>query len=86
MLYEVITNVVRQISNNMFLASATTLMLIHGGIDLSQGAVVSLTSVMCVSFIVTMGRITSYNVCYTKLLRNIVSGNTLKSSLTKRIL
>jgi len=48
-------NVVRQISNNMFLASATTLMLIHGGIDLSQGAVVSLTSVMCVSFIVTMG-------------------------------
>jgi ribose transport system permease protein len=48
-------NVVRQISNNMFLASATTLMLIHGGIDLSMGAIVSLSSVLCVSAITTMG-------------------------------
>jgi len=41
-----IMNVLRQISTNMYLASAMTMVLIAGGIDLSVGSVIALTGVI----------------------------------------
>ena len=40
-----IMNVLRQISSNMYLASAMTMILIAGGIDLSVGSIVAITAV-----------------------------------------
>ncbi len=42
---ENLMNVLRQISSNMYLASAMTMILIAGGIDLSVGSVVAITGV-----------------------------------------
>ena len=47
--YENIMNVLRQIAQNVFLASGITMILIAGGIDLSVGAVVSSANFMSLS-------------------------------------
>lgn len=49
-----IMNVLRQISTNMYLASAMTMVLIAGGIDLSVGSVIALVGVIS-GTLVTMG-------------------------------
>lgn len=48
-------NVLRQISSNIFLASAMTMVLIAGGIDLSVGANVAFTGVMAAILLETTG-------------------------------
>ncbi|MBR2802693.1 MAG: ABC transporter permease [Erysipelotrichaceae bacterium] len=50
-----IVSVLRQISTNLYLASAITMILIAGGIDLSAGAVVSLSSVVVATCMVNIG-------------------------------
>lgn len=50
-----ILNILRQISNNLYLAAAITMILISGGIDLSAGAVISLSSVLVSTFMVNVG-------------------------------
>ena len=47
-----IISVMRQISNNVYLALGMTLIIILGGIDLSVGAIVALTGTLTVGFIV----------------------------------
>lgn len=51
---ENIMNVLRQISTNMYLASAMTMVLIAGGIDLSVGSVIALVGVIS-GTLVSMG-------------------------------
>jgi ribose transport system permease protein len=41
-----LTNVARQISTNLYIASACTMILITGGIDLSSGSIISLSGVL----------------------------------------
>lgn len=48
-------SVLRQITNNIFLALGMTLVIILGGIDLSVGATVAMTGTMTVGLIVTQG-------------------------------
>ena len=50
-----IISVLRQISTNLYCASAITMILIAGGIDLSIGAVTSLSSVVVSTFMVNYG-------------------------------
>ena len=50
-----IVSVLRQISTNLYCASAITMILIAGGIDLSSGAVTSLSSVVVSTFMVNYG-------------------------------
>lgn len=50
-----IISVLRQISNNIFLALGMTMVIILGGIDLSVGAVVAMTGTLTVGLIVTNG-------------------------------
>lgn len=50
-----IVSVLRQISTNLYVASAITMILIAGGIDLSAGAVISLSSVVVATFMVNYG-------------------------------
>ena len=50
-----IVSVLRQISTNLYLASAITMILIAGGIDLSAGAIVSLSSVIVATCMVNYG-------------------------------
>lgn len=50
-----IMSVLRQISNNMFLALGMTLVIIIGGIDLSVGSVVAMTGTLTVGFMATNG-------------------------------
>ena len=50
-----IISVLRQISTNLYLASAITMILIAGGIDLSAGAIVSLSSVVVATCLVNYG-------------------------------
>ncbi|MCP1110798.1 ribose transport system permease protein [Lachnospiraceae bacterium PF1-21] len=48
-----IISVLRQISNNIFLAIGMTLVIILGGIDLSVGSIVAMSGTLTVGFIVT---------------------------------
>lgn len=48
-----IISVLRQISNNVYLALGMTLVIILGGIDLSVGSIVAMTGTLTVGFIVT---------------------------------
>lgn len=48
-----IISVLRQISNNVFLALGMTLVIILGGIDLSVGSIVAMSGTLTVGFIVT---------------------------------
>ena len=50
-----IISVLRQISNNIFLALGMTMVIILGGIDLSVGSIVAMTGTLTVGFIVTNG-------------------------------
>lgn len=50
-----IMSVLRQISNNMYLALGMTLIIIIGGIDLSVGAIVAMCGTMTVGLMVTNG-------------------------------
>lgn len=50
-----IISVMRQISNNIFLALGMTMVIILGGIDLSVGAIVAMTGTLTVGMIVTNG-------------------------------
>lgn len=50
-----IISVLRQISNNIFLALGMTLVIILGGIDLSVGSIVAMSGTLTVGFIVTNG-------------------------------
>jgi len=50
-----IISVLRQISNNIFLALGMTLVIILGGIDLSVGSLVGMTGTLTVGMIVTNG-------------------------------
>ena len=50
-----IISVLRQISTNLYCASVITMILIAGGIDLSIGAVTSLSSVVVSTFMVNYG-------------------------------
>ncbi|MCP1101824.1 ribose transport system permease protein [Aequitasia blattaphilus] len=50
-----IISVLRQISNNIFLAIGMTLVIILGGIDLSVGSIVAMSGTLTVGFIVTNG-------------------------------
>ena len=50
-----IVSVLRQIATNLYCASAITMILIAGGIDLSSGAVTSLASVVVATFMVNYG-------------------------------
>ncbi|MEF2966670.1 ABC transporter permease [Paenibacillus sp. M1] len=48
-------SVLRQVSNNVFLALGMTLIMILGGIDLSVGAIVAVSGTLTVGFIVNNG-------------------------------
>ncbi len=48
-------SVLRQISNNIYLALGMTFVMILGGIDLSVGAIVAMCGTLTVGFIVTQG-------------------------------
>lgn len=50
-----IISVLRQISNNIFLALGMTLVIILGGIDLSVGSIVAMSGTLTVGFMVTNG-------------------------------
>lgn len=50
-----IISVLRQISNNIFLALGMTFVIILGGIDLSVGSIVAMSGTLTVGFIVTDG-------------------------------
>lgn len=50
-----IISVLRQISNNIFLALGMTLVIILGGIDLSVGSIVAMSGTLAVGMIVTNG-------------------------------
>ncbi|MDD2980549.1 MAG: ABC transporter permease [Hespellia sp.] len=50
-----IISVLRQISNNIFLALGMTMVIILGGIDLSVGSIVAMTGTLTVGFTVTNG-------------------------------
>jgi Ribose/xylose/arabinose/galactoside ABC-type transport systems, permease components len=50
-----IVSVLRQVSNNIYLALGMTLVIILGGIDLSVGAIVAMCGTLTVGFIVTNG-------------------------------
>ena len=50
-----IVGVLRQISTNLYVACAITMILIAGGIDLSAGAVISLSSVVVSTCLVNYG-------------------------------
>lgn len=50
-----IVSVLRQISNNIYLALGMTFVMILGGIDLSVGAIVAMCGTLTVNFIVTDG-------------------------------
>ena len=50
-----LVSVLRQISNNMYLALAMTFVMILGGIDLSVGAIVAMCGTLTVGFIATQG-------------------------------
>lgn len=53
--YGNIISVLRQVSNNMYLALGMTLVIILGGIDLSIGAIVAMTGTIIVGLIVNSG-------------------------------
>ena len=53
--YQNMMNVFRQISTNLFVASATTMILITGGIDLSSGSVISLSGILAAGVMTKMG-------------------------------
>lgn len=50
-----VLSVLRQISNNVYLALGMTLVMIIGGIDLSVGSIVAMCGTLTVGFIVTNG-------------------------------
>jgi ribose transport system permease protein len=50
-----IMNVLRQISTNLFIASACTMILITGGIDLASGSIISLSGVLAAGVMTKMG-------------------------------
>jgi ribose transport system permease protein len=53
--YQNMMNVLRQISTNLFVASACTMILITGGIDLASGSIISLSGVLAASAMAKMG-------------------------------
>jgi ribose transport system permease protein len=48
-------NVARQISTNLFVASACTMILITGGIDLASGSIISVSGVLSAAAVLHMG-------------------------------
>ncbi|GJM69208.1 hypothetical protein HMSSN036_14240 [Paenibacillus macerans] len=52
---ENLITVLRQVSNNVFLALGMTLVMILGGIDLSVGAIVAVSGTLTVGFMVNNG-------------------------------
>ena len=73
MLYEVITFIFGMpINGNLFLLALVNLMFLFAALSLG---------IMIASFAETQHRITSYNVCYTKLLRGYLCGQSLPDNL-----
>ncbi len=48
-------NILRQMSNNMYLACGMTLVIILGGIDLSVGSIIAVSGCLCAGFISFLG-------------------------------